>query len=233
MDSVYLYDKYGEPISHDLWREPGPRSSTGCAPTGAQPDEGIWEVRGGRQEFLYSRADVLGRRRSRRSGSAERRSFPCALDALVRHPRRDLPRHLHRLLGPEPQGVRAAPGSTTRRRRRPAHAAGQVHQPDRPALALDAARHRARTWSSDSLVYPLPARRRRADGLAGDEGTFSMCSFWYVRVPAAARRRRSKARFLLREDARLRQPPRPLRRGARAARRAPRQLPAGLHPPRR
>src|SRR4051812_11293939 len=35
-----------------------------------------------------------------------------------------------------------------------------------------------------------------------------------------------------REDAHLRQPPRPPRRGDRADRRADRQLPAGVHPPR-
>src|SRR5258708_19594500 len=54
MDSVYLANKYGKPISHaelqgvhrllewlrNNWRRPG---------------EGIWEVRGGPREFLHSR----------------------------------------------------------------------------------------------------------------------------------------------------------------------------------
>ena len=33
---------------------------------------------------------------------------------------------------------------------------------------------------SDSLVYRYRLSDRFSDGLTGDEGTFSMCSFWYV-----------------------------------------------------
>ena len=36
IDSVYLYNKYGEPISYDDWMELR-RSSTGCATTGTSP----------------------------------------------------------------------------------------------------------------------------------------------------------------------------------------------------
>ena len=62
MDSVYLYNKYGEPISHDMWRNLV-RLVDWVTEHWQLPDEGIWEVRGGRQEFLYSRLHVLGRRR--------------------------------------------------------------------------------------------------------------------------------------------------------------------------
>src|SRR5215468_759000 len=54
MDSVYLYDKYGSPIGYDGWTNIVRLIDWVCA-NWRQPDEGIWEVRGGRQEFLYSR----------------------------------------------------------------------------------------------------------------------------------------------------------------------------------
>jgi GH15 family glucan-1,4-alpha-glucosidase len=40
---------------------------------------------------------------------------------------------------------------------------------------------------SDSLVYRYNARAS-PDGLDGEEGTFSMCSFWYVEALARAGR---------------------------------------------
>ena len=54
IDSVYLYNKYGRPISHDAWMDLT-EIVDWVSKNWDQPDEGIWEVRGGRQEFTYSR----------------------------------------------------------------------------------------------------------------------------------------------------------------------------------
>jgi GH15 family glucan-1,4-alpha-glucosidase len=54
MDSVYLYDKWAQPISSDQWEAIRERTDWVCA-NWDQPDEGIWETRGGRQRFVYSR----------------------------------------------------------------------------------------------------------------------------------------------------------------------------------
>ena len=53
MDSVYLINKYGAPISHALWLDVARLVDWVCD-NWQQPDEGIWEMRGGRREFLYS-----------------------------------------------------------------------------------------------------------------------------------------------------------------------------------
>ncbi len=53
IDAVYLSNKQ-EPISWELWSSLR-RCSTGSPTTGSSPDEGIWEVRGGRRHFVYSR----------------------------------------------------------------------------------------------------------------------------------------------------------------------------------
>ena len=54
MDSIYLYNKYGSPISYDLWKQLR-RILDWVAANWMLPDEGIWEVRGGRQQFVFSK----------------------------------------------------------------------------------------------------------------------------------------------------------------------------------
>ena len=54
IDSVYLYNKYGTPIYHDAWLDLS-RIVEWLSEHWDQPDEGIWETRGGRQHFTYSR----------------------------------------------------------------------------------------------------------------------------------------------------------------------------------
>jgi len=54
MDAVYLYNKHGSPISYDLWVNLCRLLDYVCE-NWEQPDEGIWEVRGGRKHFVYSK----------------------------------------------------------------------------------------------------------------------------------------------------------------------------------
>ena len=54
MDSVYLCNKYGLPIYHDGWMELT-RNLEWLMDHWDQPDEGIWEMRGGRRDYTYSR----------------------------------------------------------------------------------------------------------------------------------------------------------------------------------
>ncbi len=54
IDSVYLYNKYGEPISFDTWSDLCVIVNWLCD-NWDRPDEGVWEVRGGRKDFTYSR----------------------------------------------------------------------------------------------------------------------------------------------------------------------------------
>ena len=69
------------------------------------------------------------------------------------------------------------------------------------------------------------------DGLSGEEGTFTICSFWLVSALVEIGEVRP-GQAPVRAAAVLRQPAAPLRRGDRAAHRpAPGQLPAGVHPP--
>ena len=69
------------------------------------------------------------------------------------------------------------------------------------------------------------------DGLSGEEGTFTICSFWLVSALCEIGQVEARA-SAVREADLLRQRARPLRRGDRSSQRAPsRQLPPGIHPP--
>ena len=54
VDSIYRYDKYGTPISHRSWDDLAHIVDWVCEHWD-QADEGIWETRGGRRQFTYSR----------------------------------------------------------------------------------------------------------------------------------------------------------------------------------
>ena len=70
------------------------------------------------------------------------------------------------------------------------------------------------------------------DGLSGEEGTFTICSFWLVSALAIIGEV-ERARALFEKLLSFAGPLLPLRRGDRRHdRAAPRELPAGVHPPR-
>src|ERR687891_343280 len=54
MDSIYLYNKYGEPISYDFWVQLRALVNWVCD-NWRRKDMGIWETRAGPQHFVYSK----------------------------------------------------------------------------------------------------------------------------------------------------------------------------------
>lgn len=54
MDSVYLFNKYALPISYRGWTEVS-KIAQWVVENWKKKDEGIWEVRSGKQEFVYSK----------------------------------------------------------------------------------------------------------------------------------------------------------------------------------
>jgi GH15 family glucan-1,4-alpha-glucosidase len=192
MDSIYLYNKYGEPISYQLW-ENIVRLIGWVVEHWHVPDEGIWEVRGGRQEFLYSRL-MCWVAVDRAIRLAERRSFPYPSDKW-RATRDDIYRDIMISFWDPVRGtfVQHRGASTV----------------DASSLLMPMVKFVSPTdprWRStlraiehdlvdDSLVYRYRVDTGANDGLLGDEGTFTMCSFWYTEVLARGGDPQ-KARFL-------------------------------------
>ena len=176
-------------------------SSTGCARTGGEPDEGIWEVRGGRQEFLYSRVMCwVAIDRAHPAGAASARS-------RRRSARWYEVRDTIYETSSRASGTRSGrPSSSTPGR--PALDASALLMPlvrfivaDRPALALDAARDRARAGERlarlplplDDAVLRRPRPARRAPSRCAPSGTSSACRAWATCTRRASSSRRCSA----------------------------------------
>ena len=184
IDSVYLYNKYARPISHDAWTDLSRLVEWVCGHWD-QADEGIWEVRGGRQHFTYSRLMSW-----------------VAVERAIRIARqRGLPADLVGWLGTRDRIYNQIMelGWSERRQAFVQHYGTEVL--DASVLLMPLVKFVAPTdprWLStldaisselvsDSLVYRYNVEAS-PDGLAGEEGTFSICSFWYVEALARAGR---------------------------------------------
>jgi GH15 family glucan-1,4-alpha-glucosidase len=177
MDSIYLYDKYGAPISHDLWTNVV-RFVDWVGRHWREPDESIWEVRGPRQEFLYSRV-LCWATIDRAIRLARKRSFPAPLarwheerDAIYQ----DIFTHFWntgRKAFVQSKGSNALDASSL------LLPLVKFIAPADPRW-VSTLRAIERDLLSDSLVARYRIGDHFSDGLVDDEGTFNMCSFWYV-----------------------------------------------------
>jgi GH15 family glucan-1,4-alpha-glucosidase len=157
-----------------------------------QPDEGIWETRGGRQDFVYGRlmswvafdrAIRLAREHAR---PADLERWVRARDAIYNH-------------------ILQKGWSADRKAFVQYHGANVLDAsilmmpltgfaaPDDP-LWLSTLRAIEHELVSDSLVYRYDPSAS-PDGLPGSEGTFSICTFWYVDALARSGRT-EQARYI-------------------------------------
>jgi GH15 family glucan-1,4-alpha-glucosidase len=184
IDSIYLYNKWGRPISSDQWDEVCVLVDWVCAHWD-QPDEGVWETRGGRKDFTYSRLmSWVAVERAMRV--ARQRGLPADLVRWARQRDRIYRQIMER-------GWHEQRGAFVQHYDSSVLDASVLLMPlvkfiaptdPRWLSTLDAI---TSELVSDSLVYrynPSVA----PDGMEGDEGTFSICSFWYVEAMARAGR---------------------------------------------
>jgi GH15 family glucan-1,4-alpha-glucosidase len=177
MDAIYLYDKYGQPISYDLWTNVARYVDWVCTHWRV-PDESIWEVRGGRREFLYSRV-LCWVAIDRAVRLARKRSFP-APASRWREVRDEIYRDIFaHFWDPQRKAFVQAKGSTALDASALLMPLVKFVSPTDPRW-VSTLRAIERELVSDSLVYRYRLGNGFSDGLPGEEGTFSMCSFWYV-----------------------------------------------------
>ena len=177
MDSVYLYDKYGSPIGHDAWMNIA-RLIDWVSEHWRERDESIWEVRGGRQEFLHSRV-MCWVAIDRAIRLATKRSFPAPFSRWY-DVRDTIYRDIYqRFWDPARRGFMQHPGAATFDAAALLMPLVRFISPTDPRW-ISTLEGIERELVSDSLVYRYRLDGGFSDGLTGQEGTFSMCSFWYV-----------------------------------------------------
>jgi GH15 family glucan-1,4-alpha-glucosidase len=184
IDSIYLFNKYGRPIHHEGW-ESVRRIVDWLCDNWDQPDEGIWETRGGQKDFTYSRLmSWVAIERSIRMNRA--RGLPGDIVRWLAE--RD--RIYHQIMK---RGWSEERGAFVQHYGSDVLDASILLMPlvlfiaptdPRWISTLDAV---GGELVSDSLVYRYNVEAS-PDGLRGEEGTFSMCSFWYVEALTRAGR---------------------------------------------
>lgn len=193
LDSLYLCDQYVAPLSYELWMQIRNMLDWVCD-NWHLPDEGIWEVRGGKQQFVHSKLQCWvaldrGLRIAQNRGlpldrlrvMAERdRIHDAIMTRGWNHARRSFVQHF------DTDAVDATLLTLP-----------MVHflSPKDPRM-LGTLDRITSELVSDSLVHRYRLSQAAADdGLTGSDGTFSMCTFWLVEALASAGRM-DEAQFL-------------------------------------
>lgn len=184
MDSIYFADQRGLHVGHRGWQKIVDMLQW-LADSWDQPDEGIWETRGGRQDFTYARLmSWVAFDRGIRLATTHGRPAPLARWQHERDAVYDqiMSRGWSSRRGAFVQhyGTEVLDASLLRM-----STVGFVTPSDPMWLSTLAAMDRELV--TDSLVYRYdPAAS--PDGLRGTEGTFSLCTFAYVDSLARAGR---------------------------------------------
>ncbi len=189
MDSVYLYNKYGSPISYELWRHLRRMVNWVCD-NWHRKDEGVWEVRGGQQHFIYSKL-MCWVAVDRALRLAERRSFPADRERWLKTRDEIYEEIMSQGWSRERQAFVQHYGSSTLD-------ASNLMMPlvfflspsdPRNLKTLEAVLKSPAEGGllSNSLVYRYNVEETK-DGLKGEEGTFNICTFWLVEALTRAGR---------------------------------------------
>jgi GH15 family glucan-1,4-alpha-glucosidase len=183
LDSFYLYDKYGTALSYDMWltvRRLLDWLSKNCD----QPDQSIWEVRGGRRQFTYSKLQCWVAL-DRGVRLARKRGFPLEgtkwldqrdriYNAIMTDGWNDRLQSFVQYFGAEAVDASSLMMPLM-----------LFISPTDPRMISTINRIR-RELATDSLVLRYDTGKAARDGLPGTEGFFTICSFWMVEAMARA-----------------------------------------------
>jgi GH15 family glucan-1,4-alpha-glucosidase len=191
-DALYLSNKYGDAISYDGWQ--GVQRIMQWLETNWQrPDEGIWEVRGGRREFLHSRV-MCWVAFDRMIRLAEKRSLGGPTDRW-RQVRDAISEDIFTNFWSEDRKAFVQyKGADTLDSAVLLMPLMRFISPVDPRWlsTLDAIE---RNLTEDALVYRYDTLSSPVDGLGGSEGSFTACSFWFIECLARSHQT-EKARLL-------------------------------------
>ncbi|HUK69448.1 MAG TPA: glycoside hydrolase family 15 protein [Streptosporangiaceae bacterium] len=184
MDAAFQADSQGLQVAHKGWLELAGLIDWLCEHWD-QPDEGIWETRGGREDFTYGRFQswvALDR--------AIRMAMSRARPANVERWTAERDSVYNQIME---RGWNPKVGAFTQHYGTDVLDSSLLLMPlqgfiaPRDPMWLSTLTAMDRELVSDSLVYRYNPSAS-PDGLSGDEGTFSLCTFWYVEALARAGR---------------------------------------------
>jgi GH15 family glucan-1,4-alpha-glucosidase len=184
LDAMFLADQNGFEVAHQGWLAVADMTDW-VAEHWDQPDAGIWETRGGKQNFTYGRMQCwIALDRAIRI--AERHGRPANLNEWVIQRDRIYNQIMDKGWNPKVKAF-------TQHYDTEVLDSSLLMMPlqgfiaPRDPMWLSTLKAMDETLVSDSLVYRYNPSMT-PDGLRGNEGTFSLCTFWYVDALARAGR---------------------------------------------
>jgi len=200
MDSVYLYNKYGTPISYDFWQTLR-RLLNWLCDHWQEKDQGVWETRAGRQHFVYSKL-MCWVALDRGIRLANKRSFPADHARWLRVRDQIYEEIMSKGWSDSKQSFVQYYGSDSLDASTLIMPLVFFLSPTDPRMlsTIDVINRPPDEGglASDHLVYRYNLDEF-ADGLEGKEGTFNLCTFWLVEALTRAGQRDPRRL----EDARL------------------------------
>jgi len=194
MDTIYLADKYSRPVSYEIWIMLRKLVDWVCD-NWNQKDEGIWEVRGGRQHFTYSKV-LLWVAIDRGIRLAEKRSLPADIHRW-RTIRDEICEFIHSRCWNSKRNCFMQVMRNAEDDHNPSTLDASVlimplmlfSSPVDPKILSTIEQIckpvREGGLMSNSLVYRYDVNQTD-DGVSGEEGTFSICTFWLAEAMARA-----------------------------------------------
>ncbi len=183
-DAFFLADGHGLQMAHQGWAALA-RITDWLCDHWDQPDEGIWETRGGQKDFTYARFQTWVAL-DRAIRLAQRHARPANAARWTTERDRVYNQIMERGWNPKL-------GAFTQHYTTEVLDSSLLMMPlqgfisPRDPMWLSTLKAMDRELVSDSLVYRYNPSAS-PDGLAGDEGTFTLCTFWYVDALARAGR---------------------------------------------
>lgn len=189
MDAAYLYSKHAAPVSYDLWVSLRGLVEWVCD-NWHRPDEGVWETRGGKKEFVYSKL-MCWVALDRAIRLADKRSFPSPRDRWLKVRDEIYEDIIAKGWSEEKQAFVQYYGATSLDAANLMMPLTFYMSPTDPRMlkTIDATLRTPETGglTANSLVYRYN-NEGMFDGLDGEEGTFNICTFWLVEALTRAGR---------------------------------------------
>ena len=180
LDAAYLYNKHGAPLDYDLWQNLR-RILDWLGNNWQLEDEGIWEVRGGRRHFVSSkvmswvaleRAVRISRQRGLPSGNGGEGRWVAERDKIYEEV-------MDKGWNPERNSFVQHYGGEALDASLLLMPLVKFVGPTDPRWLATLDRIQ-KELTYDTLVDRYSTDEAAPDGLVGDEGSFSLCSFWFV-----------------------------------------------------
>lgn len=177
LDTIYLYNKYGGAITYDFWQHVC-RLVSFVADNWQKPDHGIWEVRDQERQFISAKM-MCWVALDRGIRIARDRSFPAPLVEWIKVRDEIYEEVYHNYWSEKKQAFVQYKGGDVLDATVLLLPLVRMFSPAEPRWkatmqALE------KELITDSLVFRYHTEAGASDGLDGEEGTFTICSFWYI-----------------------------------------------------